>query len=161
MHETSIEGIGKEENYMKAVIYGIGKRFHKIFTDQELIKEIFVENDIEIVGSSDRTVGFGGQRFIYRGESLPVKKVDEFLKNDIKIIVTSKIYFEEIKQELCKIGYKENQIMLIDYGGKVTQKIIPIKIKFWERFGYLMRRICVKLRIRNMILFYLQIIWSI
>lgn len=99
---------------MKAVIYGIGKRFHKIFTDQELIKEIFVENDIEIVGSSDRTVGFEGQRFIYRGESLPVKKVDEFLKNDIKIIVTSKLYFEEIKQELCKIGYKENQIMLID-----------------------------------------------
>ena len=104
---------------MKAVIYGIGKRFHKIFTDQELIKEIFVENDIEIVGSSDRTVGFGGQRFIYRGESLPVKKVDEFLKNDIKIIVTSKIYFEEIKQELCWKSHAKNYT----YKNKILGKV--------------------------------------
>lgn len=116
---------------MKAVIYGIGKRYYDFFGDSEFVKRGIQESGIEIVGFSDSNENIWEKEFIYDKKSFYVKAIDEFNKEEIdKFIVTTKLYFNEIKEQLIKKGYDKEKIIVIDdiYGNYLDRAY------FIERF---------------------------
>lgn len=99
---------------MKAIIYGIGKRFFSLFDTQQFIKIGIESNEIQIIGFADKCNSIG-KEIIYRGEKFEVKKINEFNQKDFdKVIITTKKYFEEIRNELIEEGIEKDQIILAD-----------------------------------------------
>lgn len=50
---------------MKAIIYGIGKRFFELFTNQDFIDIDIIGNDIDIIGFVDGNKEIKGKEIIY------------------------------------------------------------------------------------------------
>lgn len=100
---------------MRAIVYGIGKGYLKFFAEKEFIKKEIVGNEIEIAGFSDNNKALWGKEIIYENQKFIVQNIKEFKEREIdKIIVTTKLYFEEIKEGLIKGGYEKESILLID-----------------------------------------------
>lgn len=101
---------------MKAIIYGIGKRYYEFFEDSEFIKRGIDEKGIEITGFSDSNENIWGKEVIFNKKSFYVKGLDEFYKEEIdKFIITTKLYLTEIKEKLIEKGYEAEKIISIDH----------------------------------------------
>ncbi len=99
--------------YMRVIIYGIGKRYYQFFNYTEFIKKGVIEKDFQIVGFADSNRQIWNSDIVYNGYHFKIKCIGEFQSID-KIIVTTNLYFDEIKNKLIKKGYKKEQILLID-----------------------------------------------
>lgn len=98
---------------MKTVIYGVGKGYFDFFDSLSFIIEESIDKKIEIVGISDGNHDVWGSEITYRNHKFKICKIEEFQDIDY-IIVTSKKYFSDIKEELIEKGYRKEQILLID-----------------------------------------------
>lgn len=100
---------------MRIVVYGIGRRFYSLFSKQAVLDLAFVQNEVEIVGFADKSDVIWGREILYDGQIFKVKNLQEFLRSDFdKIIVMSRVYFDEIRKELIEKGYEKEHILPID-----------------------------------------------
>ncbi len=100
---------------MNVIVYGIGKRYYSLFGYCEYFDMGIIANEIEIVGFSDSNSDIYGRKIIYNSKQFEIRSIWEFAPNDFdKIMVTTKDYFEEIKNNLIEGGCKPEQIFLID-----------------------------------------------
>lgn len=100
---------------MKVILYGIGERYHKLFDFHEFADIGIIKHDIQVVGFSDGNPGVWGQALFYCGKKYRVKSIDMFSQKDYdKIMVTTDVYFNEIRDELAGKGYGKERIFLAD-----------------------------------------------
>lgn len=100
---------------MKVILYGVGNRYFDLFCKPELESIGFGNNEIEVIGFSDGNKNVYGKKVTYNGKEYIIKNINEF--NDVhidRILVTTKVYFEEIRNELILKGFKSVQ-MVDDY----------------------------------------------
>lgn len=100
---------------MRAIIYGIGRRYFDLFFHHEQIDMGLIRNQVEVVGFSDGNSNTWGNIMLHDGQLFIVKNICDFPTKDFdRIVVTTKEKFKEIQAELLKKGYKMEQIILID-----------------------------------------------
>lgn len=100
---------------MKAIIYGVGKRYYNLIALDEEADIGLIKKRIEVVGFSDGDSDKWGMPVIYEGQTFSIKNIEDFCAEDFDTIVITTIQkFEEIRHELIKKGYKKEQILLID-----------------------------------------------
>jgi len=100
---------------MRVIIYGLGRRFFSIFSNQKIFDMAFVKDETEIIGFADKRSTMQGREILYDGQTFRVKDLQEFQISDFdKIVVTSKVYFDEIKDELIARGYEKEQILPVE-----------------------------------------------
>lgn len=100
---------------MRSIIYGIGKKYREFFSNLAFVRKKFIEGKIEIVGFADGDDAIFGMEIKYFEKKFTVQNIDDFQSEDIDmIIVTSKLYFNEIREKLILKKYEKNQILLID-----------------------------------------------
>lgn len=93
---------------MKAIIYGIGKRY------RELCQE-FDKNKIEVVGFADGNNNVIGSKIKYNNATYEIGSIDQFDQFEYdKILVTTEKYYEEIQEQLIKKGFEKDNILLIE-----------------------------------------------
>lgn len=100
---------------MKVIIYGLGRRYYNLFDWQEQVDLGMIKNEVEVVGLSDGNSELWGRRISYNDKPLVVKNIREYSENEYdRIMVTSKDFFEEIRDVLVRQGCREERIFLID-----------------------------------------------
>lgn len=100
---------------MKAILYGIGKRYDNLFSLEERVDMGLIKNEIEIVGFSDNDYRKWGMPLRYEGQQFTVQSINDFPENSFeKIIVITKLNYEGICHDLMKKGYGKDQVLLID-----------------------------------------------
>lgn len=105
----------RERSNMRAVLYGIGQRYHDLYNDSDNLGVGLWANEIEIVGFADSSPNTWGNEVIYNGLRFKVKNIKDIPADAFeKILVVSKNYFGEISNILCQNGFKQEQILLID-----------------------------------------------
>lgn len=101
---------------MKIIIYGIGKSYNKFMNNLAFVTKGIIEKELDVVGVSDGSQDICGRTVIYNGHEFDICKIEEFNINDIDyIVVTTKVFFDEIRANLIKKGYRKKQILLIDW----------------------------------------------
>lgn len=100
---------------MKAVLYGIGQRFHDLFDNNENRDVGLMVNEIEIIGFADSNSDIWGREIIYHGLRFIIRDIKEIPPCDYEnILIVSKNYFEEICSILYQKGFKKEHIYRID-----------------------------------------------
>lgn len=100
---------------MRVIVYGIGKRFFSLFSKERVIDIAFVQNGFKIVGFADKSDMVQGKEILYDGHVFKVQSLQEYVEEDFdNIVITSKVYYDEIRNELIKEGYKKEQILSVD-----------------------------------------------
>ncbi len=100
---------------MRAIVYGIGRRFYSLFSKQKVLDIAFIKKGIEIVGFADKNNTIQGREILYDGQIFKVKNLQEFKTSSFdKIIIMSKVYFDEIRNELVQKGYEKERILSIE-----------------------------------------------
>ncbi len=100
---------------MKVILYGIGERYHKLFDFNEFADIGILKHGMEVVGVSDGNQNVWGRQLIYCGKKFRIQGIDAFSREDYdKIMVTTDVYFEEIRDGLLEKGYGRERIGLID-----------------------------------------------
>lgn len=96
---------------MKVIIYGIGNRYDILFDFKEFVSMGIFKNEIQISGFADRNPELWGREILHNGQRFLIHNIDDFSKNEFdKIMVTTDVYFDEIRDKLVQDGYKEEQI---------------------------------------------------
>lgn len=105
-----------EGRYMKIVIYGIGKGYSVFFErNNTFLKRNIHAADIQIIGFVDGNRALWGTKVTYDRREFIIQNIEDFSKEIVEgVIVTTELFFEEIKEELVGKGYREEQIFLIN-----------------------------------------------
>ena len=105
-----------EGRYMKIVIYGIGKGYSVFFErNNTFLKRNIHAADIQIIGFVDGNRALWGTKVTYDRREFIIQNIEDFSKAIVEgVIVTTELFFEEIKEELVGKGYREEQIFLIN-----------------------------------------------
>lgn len=99
---------------MRAIIYGAGKRFKDVFLESDFCKRVCADR-MDIIGLADSNEELYGKHISVNGKSLKVCNVNTFTGMEFEqLIVSSKQYFNEIKEQLLKSGFQEDKIILMD-----------------------------------------------
>lgn len=100
---------------MKVIVYGMGKGYSDIFVNPIPMEKEALMSETDIVGFVDGNRSILGKEIIYNNQKFNICSINDFNKNEIEgILVTTKKYFEEIKNFLIQNGYNENKIFMID-----------------------------------------------
>ena len=124
---------------MKVIIYGIGNRYDILFDFKEFVSMGIFKNEIQISGFADRNPELWGREILHNGQRFLIHNIDDFSKNEFdKIMVTTDVYFDEIRDKLVQDGYKEEQIFLIDnifeqYVEQISYDKNPLFDDYWMR----------------------------
>lgn len=93
---------------MRAIIYGIGKRY------TELCQE-FDKNKVEVVGFADGNINVIGSKIKYNNAIYEIGNIGQFDKDKYdKILVTTKKYYKEIQKQLMEKGFEKEKILLVE-----------------------------------------------
>ena len=124
---------------MKVIIYGIVNRYDILFDFKEFVSMGIFKNEIQISGFADRNPELWGREILHNGQRFLIHNIDDFSKNEFdKIMVTTDVYFDEIRDKLVQDGYKEEQIFLIDnifeqYVEQISYDKNPLFDDYWMR----------------------------
>lgn len=114
---------------MKAIVYGIGKEYFKIFNNVDLVHKIIGENGFEIIGFSDGNKNRWGTELIYNSQKFTVRDISAFQSEHVDhILITTPKYYDEIRLELLGKGYKVEQILsLIESYKSYKEQLLCVK----------------------------------
>ena len=104
----------------KVIIYGIGNSFKEYFEDADFIESGILTNGMDVVGVCDGNREYfvgGGTEVTIGSKKYIVQDISEFEHTTIDfILITSKRYFNEIKEDLVDKGIDGGKIcLLIDF----------------------------------------------
>lgn len=104
----------------KVIIYGIGNSFKEYFEDADFIESGILTNGMDVVGVCDGNREYfvgGGTEVAIGSKKYIVQDISEFEQTTIDfILITSKRYFNEIKEDLVDKGIDGGKIcLLIDF----------------------------------------------
>ena len=96
---------------MKIIIRGLGAIYKSKFENNDFWFEYFEKNGIEIIAFMEPNTN--ELEKIILNKRIPIYNSSEFIDCDY-IIITSPKYYTEIKEELLKSSYRDNQIVLLE-----------------------------------------------
>lgn len=97
----------------RVIVYGIGRTFYDFFYDKEWYQRAIAENNIEIISLADSSTEKIGKEIVLNGKPYIIYAAEDIAELSYDaVLITSNLYYNEIKEELINKKIKEECIFL-------------------------------------------------
>lgn len=104
-----------EKQIKRVVIYGLGARFNAFFVKESFVNQTLKKLGYRVVGFLDRDKRKTDTVLVYNEEQFQVTLPEGWTDFGVDVIVTSNQYFNDIRNSLCSLGFRQEQVISLEF----------------------------------------------